>query len=224
MRSLIFVGGGVVLSGSVAALLVQGSPSIQPLVAQVDVIMESWSPPLPNQYLVRFVASDERGSAIAERTPDDLEQGFHTRRLHLASGDMIDVADTLGMKTTWPGEVRGYGKDRARQMAANCAGTLGSFRGMEQIRTAWVEVHNSTMDATRWLHVDSGCTEVQAVISWKDPAGKVTGRTTYTLHHFQTDPASLDHYFAISGSYREAAPDEVRRARMVEKLGGEEKA
>jgi hypothetical protein len=92
------------------------------------------------------------------------------------------------------------------------------------VRVVKVERVSADREITRWLALDSGCLEVQAIITWKDAAtGAVTAKTSYTPSTVTAgDPPAW--VFNVPDSYTESSPGQVQAKRLAVKYGSLEAA
>jgi hypothetical protein len=203
--------------------------SIAAITVLQDVKMESYpGPVIKSGQRLESVAGF--GKALLERDDSAYATvpGFHYRLLQMADGRKIDVFDPIQAKTTYyQGSPSSYAANEGRAVSNQCATPGDHIDGVESVmgvRVVKVERMSADREITRWLALDSGCLEVQAIITWKDAAtGAVTAKTSYTLSNGNRGRSS-GVGFNVPDCYTESSPGQVQAKRLAVKYGSLEAA
>ncbi|MCC6585862.1 MAG: hypothetical protein IT168_04010 [Bryobacterales bacterium] len=217
--------GGLIGLGRVVATVAAQTVPLLPITVTQRVIMRSKANALGITSERAWVASPGL-SVLATRYETAFAErpGFHYRVMQFEDGRKVDVFDLVKLTSTYhfPPEQT---LTTAKRMALRCAYDGRRLVGEEQlagIPAVKLQSSNSSSEITYWMHVESGCTELQSIWIWKKN-GVEYARTENLLIAAQVglaDPALIQ----IPGDYKEDLPSAVQIAHAKLRYGSLENA
>lgn len=214
------------VTGRIAVGAYAQSLPVMPITVTQRVVMKSQTNPA-GRATRRAIASANGVTVLATRyeTAFAATPGFHYRLMNFDDGRKIDVFDLIKATNTYRFPLDDRSLTVAKKIAAKCVYDGRRLLGEEPIGgipAIKLGFASPSSEITSWVHLASGCTELQSIWIWKK-GGVETARTENLLESATPGVADPD-LPRIGTDYKEMLPSEAQASHAVLRFGSVEKA